>query len=639
MDTLTDIAPDIANDPVVLQGGVLCLRLDGRTVPLRLGAAPVESFIPGWRPVFLYTGFSPFAVLQFSSDSGEVAVWIVDADGVRLGGSPGELEPDAREALRVAAAPRVAHLVNAVLQQPALSLDAQARAFLRLPEEFRHDVGQLCAASALPPVRRVVLDAAPDEWDDGWGLDRGHVETILATPFGDCLLRASEDGMLSWPSPVDGRPLRVQGSLCSDDFRFAYRLADPEHRLVCYPVVSHHHSVTLGLYVPASNLLLARDGWAAGWLDVYVPSTADWLVPLVCRFGDALEHYFGAGASRVASIMRGWPANHLGHQLWNELSGIDQFLQSASGLHLPEWIVPGPETELWGPIDQVFPQLRGRVDRSAPNIDAAVGASYDTGACLVRITSEHVSAGLRASLQRLVEADPVHGEVRRAVAERARPDAPVILVGLRVENRTMVDLLEFCEELLEQTAEAFPGTILVLDGHNSDGDGRVIVSHGELGARQPPLDVERQIAGHLRRLQVGRDVTVVDTLGAPMRTSLAWCGQVDCFLSIWGASLSKYRWACNKPGLVVTSRWNLAHRPDLHIYDAPDYMEAPTELAFVDALLVKDDPGTPLLVDAGPGQPSFFNFAVEHGPVIRQFLQIVDTPLVRRPGAPGHLGS
>ncbi len=625
MDTLPDTASDIASDPVVLQDGALCLRLDGRTVPLRLGGAPVESFIPGWRPVFLYTGFFPFAVLQFSSDSGEAAIWVVDADGTRLGGSVGELEPDAREALRAAASPRVAHLMDVVLQPPALSLDAQARAFLRLPEAFRHDVGQLCAGSALPPVRRVVLDAAPDGWDGAWGLDRGHVEALLAMPFGDRLLRTAEDGMLSWPSPVDGRMLTVQGSLCSDDFRFAYRLADPLHGLVCYPIVSHHHAATLGLYVPALGLLLVHTGWAAGWLNVYAPSVTDWLIPLVCRFGDALEGYFGAGASRVASIMRGWPSNHLGHQLWNELSGIDQFLQSASGPHLPEWIVPGPETELWGPIDQVFPQLQGRVDRSAPSVDAAIKASYDTGACLVRITSEYVSAGLRASLQRLVEADPVYGEVRRVIAGRARPNAPVILIGLRVENRTMVDLLEFCEELLERVAGAFPGAILVLDGHNSGGDGRVIVSHGELGARRPPIEVERQIAAHLRRLQVGRDVMVVDTLGAPMRASLAWCGQADCFFSIWGASLAKYRWVCNKPGFVVTSRWNITNRTDLHIYDAPEFMDTPTELKFVDATTVRDDPEAFLLLDVGPGQPSFFNFETNIQDIFPKISEMVRT--------------
>ena len=194
----------------------------------------------------------------------------------------------------------------------------------------------------------------------------------------------------------------------------------------------------------------------------------------------------------------------------------------------------------------------------------------------------------------------------------------------------MVDLLDFCEELLEYVADAYPGAILVLDGHNCGGDGRVIVSHGELGARRPPLEVEQQIARHLRRLQVGRDVMVVDTLGAPIQASLAWCWQADCFFSIWGASLSKYRWACNRPGLVVTSQWNLTHRADLHIYDAPEFMETPSELAFVDASLVHDVLEAVLLVDVGPGQPSFFNFDVHCEQVISQLALTVRNTLKQR---------
>lgn len=620
MDALPEVMPDVTNDPVVLHDGALCLRLGPRTIPLRLGREPVTAFVPGWRPTFLYTGFDPFLLLQFSSESGETAAWIVDADGLRLGGSLGELEAETREALRASATPRVAQLATAVLQQPVLALDHRSRAFLMLPEGLRRDIGRLCAATTLPSPRRVLLDAVPDQWDSEWGLNRAHVETLLATPFQNRVLLVAQDGMLSWPSPVDGRTLMVQGSLCSDDFRFAYRLADVEYGLVCYPIVSHHHSTTLGLFLPSLNLVVVRDGWAAEWLDVYAPSLTDWLVTLVCRFGDLLERYFEFGSKYVASIMRGRPGTHLGHQLWNELAGIDQFLEASRGPHLPVWIVPGAEVELWGPIEEIFPQIRGSVDRSADRCDLAIRTSYETGACLVRITSSYVSAGLRASLRRCVEADPVDHEVRQALACRSERRAPVVVLGLRVENRTIIDLLEFCEELLVCLANAFPGTTIILDGHNSGSDGHGILSHGEPLARQPPLAVERGIARHLKRLQAGRDITVVSALNASIYTSLAWCAHADCFIAIWGASLSKYRWACNLPGLVVTSKWNLRHRADLRIYDSPEAMEAPTELSFVDAEAVTDLPGAPLLVDVLAGQESFFNFSVDADRVFSQVL-------------------
>lgn len=625
------MTPDMATDPTVLVDGVLCLQLHGKILPLRLGQEPVTAFVPGWRAISVYTGFYPFSILQFNSENGETAFWVVDAEGLRLGGSLGEMEPSAREALRAAATPPVAHLINAVLQQPVLALDAESHALLLLPEDLRRDIGQLCASSALPPVARPVLDAAPDQWDGKWGLSRTHVEALLAIPFPDRLLLVAQDGLLTWPSPIDGRTLAVQGSLCSDDFRFAYRLADPIHGLVVYPLVSHHHSTTLGLYVPTLNVVIIRDGWSAGWLNVYVPDVAEWLVPLICRFGPMLENYFRSGVGGVASIMRSWPAVHLGHQLWNELTGIDWFLRSGAGPCLPKWIVPGAETELWGRIDELFPQIASHVERSAANADAAIMLSYATGACLVRITSEYVSASLRGSLHRSVEADPTYGEVRQLIASRTRPNAPVILLGLRVENRTIIDLLEFCEELLERVSETFPGAVIVVDGHNSGSDGQIIVSHGERIGDRSPLAAERRIATHLRRLQVGRNVIVVDTLGMSVRASLAWCRHAHCFFSIWGASLSKYRWACNTPGLVITSHWNMQIRDDLHIYKSPKFMETPTDLKFVSENVTVDVPDAPQLVNVGPGQPAFYNFYTDNQHVLCQLVGVVQDAMADLP--------
>lgn len=627
MDAFADATPDVISDPIIMLDGTLCLRLAGGVVPLWLGDRPVTSFVPGWHATSVYTGFHPFSILLFASDGGETAFWVVDADGLRLGGSLDEMEPGAREALRDAAAPRVAQLVRMVLQEPSLILDPGSRAFLLLPEGLCRDIGQLCAATALPSPRRVLLDAVPDQWSDEWGLSRAHVETLLATPFQDRLLLVAQDGMLSFPSAVDGKTFMVQGSLCSDDFRFAYRLVDPVHGLVCYPIISDHHAATIGLYVPVIQQIIVRGTTGAVWLDIYVPDIGGWLVPLICRFGDLLERYFELDSKYVASIMRGRPGTHLGHQLWNELAGIDQFLKASRGPHMPVWFVPGAQVELWGPIDDIFPQIRGNVDRSADRCDLAIRKSYETGACLVRITSNYVSAGLRASLRRCVEADPVDHEIWQTLACRPGRRAPVIVLGLRVENRTMTDLLEFCEELLICLANAFPGTTIVVDGHNSGSDGQGILSHGEPMAQQPPLAVERGIARHLERLQAGRDVTVVSALDASTYTSLAWCAHADCFISIWGASLAKYRWACNKPGFVITSKWNLQHRADLHIYDSPETMEMPTELAFIDVETVTDLPGAPLLVDVLPGQESFFNFSVDADRVFSRVLGLVQNQM------------
>lgn len=169
---------------------------------------------------------------------------------------------------------------------------------------------------------------------------------------------------------------------------------------------------------------------------------------------------------------------------------------------------------------------------------------------------------------------------------------------------------------------------MVIDGHNAreggvDGNA-VIESHGESLATRSPLQTERDIASQLRASAAGMDVTILDTLGAGMASSLAWALLCDCFLSVWGASLAKFRWVCNKPGLVVSSQANLLHRDDLHIYDSPQYMEAPTQLLFADPAAVVDDPDAPRLVPVSLGNPFFANFRVDHGRVLAQFRGLVD---------------
>jgi hypothetical protein len=622
-------------DPIVQRDGVLCLRVGDRPVPIRLGREPVKSFTSGWKPTFAYLGYSPLTILQFTHESGETGSWIIDDAGLRIGGSIGELSPEDRQTLLTIASPLVKRLVATVLELPTPLLDAQMRAFLLLPEPLRREIATFCSGSILSPPHRVILETDPD-WEGGdlktdLGLCRQHIEAMFAESFQDRLLTVTRDGMFGWPSPIDGRALRVQGSLCSDDFRFAYRLSDQANGLVFYLIVANHEAATLCLYVPVLGLAVFDNSHSERLFQVAFPDMAGWLTDLVCRFGAVLEGYLAKGCTRIASIMRGRPGTHIGHQLWNELSGVERFLASAQGPHLPEWIVPGKQVELWGPIDKLFPQLQERVDRSAPDSDAAIRSAYDRGTCLVRITHNYVSSALRDRLHQSVVAEPVYNQIGQIVRRTVQRCAPVILLGLRVENRTVAELVTFLVELLRLIAEEFPGAILVVDGHNVGAEGQTIESHGEHLAAESPMTVERQIVEHLQRLQVELGVTVLDAVGAPIRTSQAWCEHADCFFSIWGASLSKYRWACNKTGLVLTSRWNLINRADLHIYDSPAFMEMPSPMAFVDADTVQDLPDAPLLVDVGPGQPSFFNFSVDAKQVFRKLHLIIKEAMISDP--------
>ena len=108
-------------------------------------------------------------------------------------------------------------------------------------------------------------------------------------------------------------------------------------------------------------------------------------------------------------------------------------------------------------------------------------------------------------------------------------------------------------------------------------------------------------------------VEILNLCGASMTRSLYWSRRADFFVAVWGAGLAKYRWVCNRPGLVLSNLWNLRHRGDLDIYHAPRYQEAGASIRFIDAAYVTDVPEAPVLFSPGNPVPLYSNFRVDPG--------------------------
>ena len=627
----------ILAEPVLRRQDGLHLCLAGLTAPLLMQGEVVDDFLPGWRAVLLHTGFAPLFLLELAHEDGREATWFLDARLQRIGDEVDRIGLEAAALLRRKAVPIMERLFGELLEECAPSLDADCLAFLRLNQATRCAIALLCRDVVLPRPALLLADtlaASPliyrhRQTHGPCAIDPSQLAAAFATSWQDRLPQAFRSGALSWPSPVDGAILRAQGCLCLDDFHFAYRFADARHDLVFFVLVGDHLSTVGGIWFPALGLIVAgpeeRVRGVAG-LQI-LPHLSHWIAVHVATWAELLAGYLRAGPSRFASVLRGRSGVHIGHQLWNELSGIDHLLARhpdlAADKLLPQWIVldADEQTELYGAIDQLYPTLQGRVRRDLRGVPALIRHGYATGTMMLRVTGDHVSARLR----RHILAAPAVRAAREAIVTQGRGRRPVVLFGLRVENRTLVDLGGFFERLADVIAARHPDALLVLDGHNSRRGGAMIESHGEQRAARSPAEVEHDIAARLRRRGGGQRPGVVSAIGEPIAASLAWAERCDCFISIWGASLAKYRWVCNKPGLVLTSHHNLTQRRDLHIYDAPEFTQSPAPLAFVAPDLVRDRPDAPLLVDVAPGQASFFNFELDETALFPHITRMIDT--------------
>jgi hypothetical protein len=128
--------------------------------------------------------------------------------------------------------------------------------------------------------------------------------------------------------------------------------------------------------------------------------------------------------------------------------------------------------------------------------------------------------------------------------------------------------------------------------------------------------VEQEILEAIRLVYTGRDdVEIISTVGSTMAETVFWCNRSLLFITAFGGGLAKYRWVCNRPGLIVRGE-NFerdAGPRRLHIFDARRNMESPTPVVFFSPDDVEDDPSAPLLIDLP--SPGRVNYRVKPGRV------------------------
>lgn len=589
------------------------------------GDGPV-SFLPGWRPVLAYSGLSPAIVVPFAHEAGAVGTWFLDAGMRRVGGVLADLPPQILADVTQALLPLLDGIwQQLVLQKTPDAMTEAQRAFFALPEHCRNELldlylGTLDARRApsgldavvRPPFGLAVLDCGTRRvplvsGELHWLSDPG----LLQRLFG----RLPLEGGLRFRSPCDGGEIVCRKSLVLDTDLIAYKLFDDGWDLSVFLLAGGIYNRTLALFFPEANLVISREPDLFG---ASCPDLVSTMLRHVVRHGAALFSYLADDAAEPVHFWRGLAALHLGHVLWNDYSGIGHLLKEPGPA--PRVLVcdAGMVPEMYGPLDAVFPALEGRVRREELPLMALLPSLYAENALLFRSSAMRVDRALRDSILRPV---PVVGG-----------GSAVLLLGLRVENRTTVDLPAFCTALVAHLAAGPQPVTLVVDGHNSRAEGGTIWSHGEFGAAVTPLEEERALLALLREQAAGTQVTVVDTLGQPLQASLGWARAARAFVSFWGAGLAKYRWVCNTPGLVITSRWNLDNLNDLRIYSDPEQMDAPSPLAFVSPEAVSDQPDAAVMIRHGGAElsPSLWNFSLDLPAVMADFDREV-APLLYAP--------
>lgn len=611
--------------------GVFCARFgDSLVVPIRLGGAPVTAFLPGWSPERLVTGDRSLNFLSLTHRGGGRAIWYLNGELDRICDKFSQL-PGPQRAKTQEIWQRVAEDVwQGLFCRIDPTLSDQTAALVSgswgLREDLiRNQVIQLPGAARVIILSEVRQDGASGKLGhDGVAeLDPKHLLELFHTDFLQCQIEAARSGKLSLPSPVDGRPLAATASLNLTGQSYAYRFADTEHGIPFHVFAADWRFRIWCVYFPSLNLVIYEHPHQKHLVEqLFLHTTPEQsLFRHAFMYADALSGYLKNEPPQPVIC---YSYYHLGHHLWNELTGIHAVLQKVPAASLPQIFVAQPQrTEMYGKLDELFPQLGGRIDRSIASTDELTTVLYGKRYLHLRPTGARVTRDLANHIMEFGEHLPDLVEDRGRFERLRSTGCRIITLGLRVENRTVVDFPQFCVDLVSLLREEFGRIVVIVDGHNSAaGDDSAYKSHEQHLATQDPITVERQIVLRLQtQFSADPDLSIVSTVGESMAVSIFWCRRSEFFVTPWGAGLAKYRWICNLPGLVISNRHRLLEPSDeLHLYDSPAYIEEPAPIWFIGPEAVEDVPDAELLV---PDRRGRANFRVDMAAIREQVHEIV----------------
>ncbi len=585
--------------PLEFVDGAFRARLpSGALLPLRKGGEMVREFLGGWSPGRLYAGAGTTRCLALRHEDGRDAVWYLDAELNFQTNDFARLPPATAAALAGVARADLAVLWDRLLCRPTAALDT-AEPDLAL-DPLTRALATEAAALPAPPLVAVVLDGSAQGMVDLGGAARtirfARAQATLGADYVDLAAAALNDGVLRLASPFSGETLATDAAVLLKFGVYAYRFHDPAADLVFYAVAGAWRTQLLALYVPACGVVLYARPLDRQWLDEWLgqPLPAAFAGHLL-RHAEALHAYLAAPARRLALI---YHQEHLGHHLWNELTGLAAMLQRVPAERIPAvFMLDAAASEMWGRLDVLFPVLQGRVERGVRNGAQLTERAYRDALTLLRPCTTFVSRALAARIIAVNEAEAA-GAAETYAGLRAE-GYRIVMLGLRVENRTIVDQEDFFRALIGFLHARVPRLAVVIDGHNAAPGAAIYRSHGEPRASRPPAQVEREMLAGLRAAFAETPgVRILDTIGAPIGASLFWCNRAAFFVTPWGAGLAKYRWICNRPGVVTAGPTFLRRsgQDTVHLYDSPSFMEAPTALLLTGPDDAEDAPEAPMLV-------------------------------------------
>lgn len=573
------------------------------------GDAPVVGFNPGWSPDFAVMITYNLVLLALRHEDGRLALWFLDERLRFFSNDVSQLPEETRTRLETIAQYLLTEIASYnILGGPLRGAVSAAEGAFAAALASDRTLLERVLDFACPPSESIVLEEANDQQRPealraltdicGTAIDPESLRAFFRQDLRDIQIEAARTGRLEMRSPFTGAIATCNGAWCLELAGLAFRFTTPDPKDTFIAIFAGFQLTLFGVYMPNRNVFLhvnARHKSETERVLLAPPERGIWRH--VMRFSDCL---FDRPQHKLTPVLL-CSFDHIGHHLWNELVGIDETLHRLGAEAMPSVIVANPDaTEIYGRIDEIFPELEGKVAR-LPDGVALVRKIYNERLLPLHPTGILVRRRLADRISGMATRNYMRGLPDAMLDDLRRRNFHCVVLGLRVENRTVVDFPSFCEDLVEFLRRTLGRVAIIVDGQNCSESGfryRITFQGNEHAS---VLQVESDIVDRLKaKFADDLDVAILSTIGLPVGASIALCDRADFFITPWGAGLAKYRWISNRPGLALAGPSCMRYQP-VHLYDDPVFTEANAPMYFMDATDIADAPDdTQLIATSAP---------------------------------------
>ena len=252
----------------------------------------------------------------------------------------------------------------------------------------------------------------------------------------------------------------------------------------------------------------------------------------------------------TATLLIGHP--NFAHHMWNELSGLEQWLNTASAEQIEKVRVVASAEPL-GALTDIFPSLLSAEFNRTARFDFSAGSPV--APALVRAGSRIVTHRMRAKICGL-STGRKHSAAVDDVVAAIKGAWPRVWISVRLDSRTPDNQEEFLLEVLRGIFVSYPNAAVVFDGfsfpENFFADTRMVALREAFVARNSRTAEFIALLSRQAAKEIGQDIAsrIFSVSGLTLLEAISIGGHCDYYVCHPGTLQHKIAWLWNIPGFI-----------------------------------------------------------------------------------------